>query len=74
MAIGDALLARFKHAVALHVAALPAGSVAALAQVLDALTLLSPHAEAAPLLESLLAWRLGALRCVAGTPPRRLVS
>jgi hypothetical protein len=62
MGIGDALLARFKQAVALHVAALPSGTPAALAQVLDALALLSPHAEAVPLLESLLAWRLAALR------------
>ena len=64
MAIGDALLARFKQAVALHLASLPAGTPAALAQVLDALALLSPHAEAVPLLESLLAWRLVAVRCV----------
>jgi hypothetical protein len=67
MAIGDVLLARFKHAVALQLAA-PAGSArdaSALPQVLEALSLLAAHAEAAPLLESLLAWRLGALRCAA---------
>jgi hypothetical protein len=66
MAIGDVLLARFKHAVALQLAALPGGSrdASALPQVLEALSLLAAHAEAAPLLESLLAWRLGALRCV----------
>lgn len=64
MGIGDALLARFKQAVALHLAALPAGTPAALAQVLDALALLSAHAEAMPLLESLLAWRLTAVRYV----------
>jgi len=62
VAIGDALLARFKKAVALHVAALPAGDAAALAAALDALALLSSHPEATPLLESLLAWRLNALR------------
>jgi len=62
MGIGDALLARFKQAVALHVAALPSGTPAALSPVLDALALLSPHAEAVPLLESLLAWRLAAVR------------
>ena len=66
MGIGDALLARFKQAAAAHVASLPTGSPVALAQVLDALSLLSLHAEGVPLLESLLAWRLVALRCVVG--------
>jgi hypothetical protein len=68
MAIGDVLLARFKHAVSLQLAAAPGtpreAPAASLAPVLEALALLAPHADAAPLLESLLAWRLGALRCV----------
>ena len=63
-AIGDALLARFKQAVAQHVGSLPTGAHAALSQALNALGLLSQYADATPLLESLLAWRLGALRCV----------
>ena len=71
-AIGDALLGRFKQAVAQHVAALPAGSYASLAEALVALGLLSQHAEATPLLESLLAWRLGALRCVEPARARQL--
>lgn len=61
MAIGDALLARFKHAVTQQSS--PAASAVGAAQlslVLDALSLLAPHAEAAPLLESLLAWRSSA--------------
>ena len=62
MALGDVLLARFKHAVA---QSLPpsSGNAAAVAQALDALALLAAHAEAAPLLESLLAWRATALGC-----------
>jgi len=61
-AIGDALLARYKQAVAAHVAALPSGAPSALSEALVALGLLAQHAEAAPLLETLVAWRLGALR------------
>ena len=62
MALGDVLLARFKHAVA---QSLPPAScnTAAVAEALDALALLAAHAEAAPLLESLLAWRTTALGC-----------
>jgi len=66
MALGDVLLARFKHAVA---QSLPpaSGNSAAVAQALDALALLAAHAEAAPLLESLLAWRATALGCGRST-------
>ena len=62
MALGDVLLARFKHAVA---QSLPpsSGNTAAVAQALDALALLAARADAAPLLESLLAWRAAALGC-----------
>jgi hypothetical protein len=64
MPLGDVLLARFKHAVA---QSLPpnSGGAAAVTQALDALALLAAHADAAPLLESLLAWRAAALGCAA---------
>ena len=62
MALGDVLLARFKHAVAQSL--LPSGAAGEVTQALDALTLLAAHADAAPLLESLLAWRAAAVGCV----------